>query len=80
MYREGVWTCEYSNDGNLLASGSSDFTSIIWDTKTNAPIKQFKEHEGFIYWTKFNEDATLMATGGEDSKIVIIDVRKMAPI
>lgn len=33
ILREGVWSLQYSNDGNKLLSGSPDSTILIWDSK-----------------------------------------------
>jgi len=39
-----VWRCQYTDDGELLVSGSSDNSAIVWDMSDYKPITIFTQH------------------------------------
>jgi len=76
-HKEGVWTCDYTSDGNNCVTGSPDKSIKIWDLKKlKTPLKTFTGHNGHVYWTRYNENNTLIASGGADSTIIIWDLKK----
>ena len=75
--REGIWTCDYSSDGNNLITGSPDTTVKIWDAKNmKSPIKVFTGHTGRVYWARYNETNTQIASSAADTNIIIWDLKK----
>jgi len=76
-HKEGVWTCDYTSDGNFFVTGSPDMNVKIWDVKkTKAPAKTFVGHTNHVYCARYNEANTLIASGGADSTIIIWDLKK----
>ena len=80
MLREGIWSLQYSNDGNVILSGSPDKTIMLYDLRKKKPINSLKEHNNKVYWAKFNETNTLVASGGEDHRMIIWDMRRQSPL
>ena len=78
--REGIWSLQYSNEGNVILSGSPDKTIMLYDLRKKKPINSLKEHKNKVYWAKFNETNTLIASGGEDHRMIIWDMRKQSPL
>ena len=56
---------DYSNDGNMLASGGPDKSVLIWDSKKSSPGIRINGHKDKIYCTRFNESSKLLGTCGE---------------
>ncbi|KAF8592380.1 WD40 repeat-like protein [Ramaria rubella] len=71
-------TCfDVSEDGSLLAFGSSDLKLGILDSETLAPLLTILKAHDFPPTTlKFNPDATLLVSGSADNTVRIIVVPK----
>ena len=65
-----VWFCKWSPNGRLLASGSKDYTVIIWELDTNTmQLRQQKTLEGHSYgvvYLAWSPDSTKLAVCGPD--------------
>jgi WD40 repeat protein len=53
-FREGVWSLQYSNDGNQLLSASPDTLIQIWDSKKGSVGARLKAHKDKVYDARFN--------------------------
>ena len=53
-FREGVWSLQYSNDGNQLLSASPDTLIQIWDSKKGSVGAKLKAHKDKVYDARFN--------------------------
>ncbi|KAL5117382.1 hypothetical protein ACEQ8H_004698 [Pleosporales sp. CAS-2024a] len=61
-HTDEVWFVQYSHDGTMLASSSSDSTICIYDTKTYKVLHQLDEHQG--------SGVSYLAWSPDDSKMV----------
>jgi WD40 repeat protein len=69
-------TCiTFSNDGQLVASGSMDDTAKIWDTSTGQCLTTFSSHRSIVYVVTLSPDSKLCASWGWDYIIRIWKVR-----
>jgi WD40 repeat protein len=69
-----VRTLDFSPDGNLLASGSSDFTVRIWDVETQSLVLRITEHSGWVNDVEFSIDGSRLVTASDDSTVRTWDV------
>ena len=83
-HRGCVNCLQWSNDGNLLASGSDDCKVMIWHpfTKAKAAAEINTEHEGNIFSVKFMPytNNNLVASGAADKKIQVHDISQQKTI
>ena len=71
-----VTSLAFSNDGKLLASGSSDKTIILWDVERRLALGQpFDYHRDFIRSVAFSNDGRFLASGSNDGSAVIKDIK-----
>ena len=64
IFREGVWSLEYSKDGSKILSGSPDKTVVLWDSKKGSPGSKFIGHKDKVYAAKFSDDNKNIASIG----------------
>ena len=54
-------------NGKFFASGTSEFTIIIWDVKTMEKLKFLDRHKNFVQATCFFSDGKELASGDKDN-------------
>ena len=74
-HRAEVYRVMYSQDGKLLASGSSDKTVRIWDAETHRLINELP-HDSPVYGLSFSPDGKRLATGCADKTIRLWDLAR----
>ena len=75
-HSNAVNSVAFSPDGEILASGSSDNTIILWDVATGQPIGEpLKGHSDFVTSVAFSPDGGMLVSGGSDKKIILWDVK-----
>jgi WD40 repeat protein len=72
-----VYALAFSHDGGLLASGSADETSKVWDVTTGRELATLRGHQGFVYGVRFRPDSKLLATASQDGTIKLWDTSKL---
>jgi WD40 repeat protein len=73
-HHDHVYSVAFSEDGQLVASGSADNTAKLWDPTTGRCLHTFS-HPDSITSVIFSQDSTLLASGSLDQKIRIWDTR-----
>ena len=73
--REGVWSVQYSKDGNQLLSASPDTTVQIWDSKKGSVGARLKAHKDKVYDARFSNSNKNIASCGIGGEIFIWDVQ-----
>lgn len=62
--REGVWSLDYSKDGNQLLSGSPDTMVQIWDSKKGSVGARLKAHKDKVYDARYSNSNKYIASCG----------------
>lgn len=65
----------FSPDGKQLATGSSDNTTKIWDTKSGDILMTLKGHAEFVNSIAFSPDGKQLAIGSSDNTAKIWDAQ-----
>jgi len=69
-HEDRVNSVSYSSDGRLLASGSSDGTVRIWDTRTgHEAIAPLQSNDGKVFSVSFDPKYLLVISGGEGEAV-----------
>jgi WD40 repeat protein len=72
---EGSWV-RFSPDGRLLALGSVDGYTQLWDVATRRPTgPQLAGHEAPVLSAEFSPDGRMLATTAFDGTVILWDVR-----
>jgi WD40 repeat protein len=69
-----VWCIAFSPSGSILASGSTDKTIKLWDTKSETEIATLTGHSSQVAALAFSGDGKRIASGGTDGSIRVWDV------
>ncbi|CUS10601.1 unnamed protein product [Tuber aestivum] len=81
-HKDEVWFVQFSNDGTRLATGSKDYTVIIWDlevislvvaSKDFQPIHHLKEHTGAITYLRWSPDDSKLLSCSQDKQAKLWD-------
>lgn len=67
-HSDKVSVVKFSNDGHLLASGSSGGQILLWDVETGAQIRAVGYHRGGVLSLDFSADGKRLLSGGFESK------------
>ncbi|MBL9160262.1 MAG: WD40 repeat domain-containing protein [Verrucomicrobiales bacterium] len=65
---------DFTPDGGLLASGSSDSAVKIWDTRTREEIHSLDGHANAVNGVDFSPDGSLLASASDDGTVKVWDV------
>ena len=76
-HTKGVWTCDYSPESPLLASGSNDNSILLWDTKSYKVTSQLAIHDDAVYDVKFSLSGNFLASCGK-GLICIWDMKNLS--
>lgn len=73
---EKVFAVAYTPDGSLLAMGTNDATTILWDATTGKKQAVLNK-DGYPDWTQFvvfSPDGAILATGGDSYEVKLWDI------
>ena len=59
----------FSSDGRLLASGSTDGSVRLWRMPDGTPVKELKDHTGWVRSVAFSPNGQLLASGSGDATV-----------
>jgi hypothetical protein len=69
-----VWDVEFSPDGELIASASSDNSIILWNTTTGEIYRNLTGHLDSVYSLSFHPYEAVLASGSYDQTIILWNV------
>ncbi|CAB3980130.1 WD-40 repeat [Paramuricea clavata] len=68
-HSRAVLHCEFSQDGELLATCSADKTVLLWNVETGEPLRSLEGHTAEVTCCCFYEN--ILATCSEDKTVVL---------
>ncbi|XP_076332510.1 WD repeat, SAM and U-box domain-containing protein 1-like isoform X2 [Tachypleus tridentatus] len=74
-----VMCCQFSVDGNLLASASGDKTVMLWEPVSGNLIQKLEKHSRYVTCCAFSLDTTLLATGSNDKTVILWSIGEQEP-
>lgn len=74
-HKGAVWNSRLSADAGLAATGSADFSAIVWNTYTGEAAHKL-DHNHIVRAVAFPPQVNpqLLATGGQEKKLLIFDL------
>jgi len=66
---------KFSPDGRLIASGSFDKSTKVWDGLTGKFITSLRGHVSSVYQVSWSADSRLLCTGSSDSTLKVWDIK-----
>ena len=78
-----ILALRFSHDGSMLASGSEDASTIVWDLEQGDQLELLGGHEGPIRGLAFSPDDDTLYTGGLDDALLSWDLvgkRRFIPL
>ncbi|KAI3760218.1 hypothetical protein L1987_50609 [Smallanthus sonchifolius] len=76
-HKNEVWFVQFSNNGNYLASSSSDCTAIIWKVLEDSKLvleHTLKSHQNPVSFVAWSPDDTMLLTCGNSEVLRLWDV------
>jgi WD40 repeat protein len=72
-HSDAIYSVAFSPEGRLLASGSLDQTTRLWNVDTEECLHVF-EHPNSVYSVAFSPEGQKLATGCKDSRVRLWDI------
>ena len=73
-HTDSIWSVAWSPDGQMLATGSQDYTVKLWDRKTGACLKTLQGHTSWVRSVVWIGDGQV-ASGSADETIKLWHVQ-----
>ncbi|MFC2084179.1 Ig-like domain-containing protein [Bacteroidota bacterium] len=70
-HEDKVLTCDFTFNGNILATGSADETIRLWNTSDGSLIRTINTSGSYVHTLKFTPDGSKIISGGSDGKIKV---------
>jgi WD40 repeat protein len=70
-HTDGVQRVNFSPNGAMLVSASSDSTVRLWNVNSLSTMLTLDEHAAFVSSAIFSPDSSLILSGGDDGKVRI---------
>lgn len=70
-----IMSVSISPDKNMFISGSCDYTSKLWDLRTNECVQTFTGHDSDINAVKYFPSGNSFASGSDDASSRLFDIR-----
>lgn len=72
-----VYCCCFAPDGRVLASGSCDYTTILWDVSTGRQLHKIADgHTKFVNSCSFSTNGQLLVTASSDKTLKVWRIMK----
>ncbi len=71
-----MWCLALSHNGSILASGSLDYTAILWNMETGYEQLFVLQAESHVYGLDFSADDERLFTGSGDGKQIEAAVKR----
>ena len=80
-HTDTVYCAAFSQNGKYIASGSGDYTVMVWDAQTGNPaFKPLKLHNRVPCCVAFSPDGTRIASGSLDSTIQVWNIATQSAV
>lgn len=66
--------CDFSRDGALLVTSSSDYTARVWKVPELRLVSVLAGHDDDVEMAVFSPDATMVATASRDSRVRVFEI------
>lgn len=77
QHENEVWFVQFSNNGEYLASSSSDFTAIVWTVSKDGIVSlkhTLRSHKNPVSFVAWSPDDTMLLTCGSNEVLKLWDV------
>jgi len=75
-FEQNLIKANWSRDGSLVGSGSSDRMVYIWDTATRQIKYKLPGHQGSVNEVSFHPTEPIIVSCGSDAKIYLGEIEK----